>query len=423
MVVSAGVAEGLAGRHHEPGHQHHRGEARGDAVHRRHQELHDARADGHLRPAPRFDAARRQIANAWYQVRKKVADIEQNLPDGIVGPSSTTSTATSSASSTGLTFDGYSWRQARDFAEAAKAAFLSASDTGKVEIYGDQDEKIYLTFSPEQLAAIGVRLEDVMNAIAAQNAVTPSGVITTPNEDDPDRRLGRAGRHGEPRRDQPLHPGPVLQSHAARHDQPRSRRPADQDVPGQRPAVDRHRRLDARRRQQPDLRRGDRRASRRSSSRISRSASTSSTCPTSPRWCGPPFPASPARCSRRWSSCWWSASSSLGLRAGLVVALSIPLVLAIVFLFLYTVDISLQRISLGALVISLGLLVDDAMITVEIDGVADRGGRLEARRGLLCLQLGGLPDADRDDRHHVRVPAHRPRASRASGSTPSRSSR
>jgi multidrug efflux pump subunit AcrB len=56
---------------------------------------------------------------------------------------------------------------------------------------------------------------------------------------------------------------------------------------------------------------------------------------------------------------------SLGIRAGLVVALSIPLVLAIVFLFLYTVDISLQRISLGALIISLGLLVDDAMITVE----------------------------------------------------------
>src|SRR5690606_20297792 len=53
----------------------------------------------------------------------------------------------------------------------------------KVEIYGDQEEKIYLTFSPEQLAAIGVRLEDVMNAIAAQNAVTPSGVITTPNEE------------------------------------------------------------------------------------------------------------------------------------------------------------------------------------------------------------------------------------------------
>ena len=57
---------------------------------------------------------------------------------------------------------------------------------------------------------------------------------------------------------------------------------------------------------------------------------------------------------------------SLGVRAGLVVALSIPLVLAIVFLAMEVMDISLQRISLGALIIALGLLVDDAMITIEM---------------------------------------------------------
>jgi len=57
---------------------------------------------------------------------------------------------------------------------------------------------------------------------------------------------------------------------------------------------------------------------------------------------------------------------SLGLRAGLVVALSIPLVLAIVFLGMKGMDLSLQRISLGALIISLGLLVDDTMITIEM---------------------------------------------------------
>ena len=57
---------------------------------------------------------------------------------------------------------------------------------------------------------------------------------------------------------------------------------------------------------------------------------------------------------------------SLGVRAGMVVAISIPLVLAITFVFMQMFDISLQRISLGALVISLGLLVDDAMIAVEM---------------------------------------------------------
>src|SRR4029450_4136514 len=56
---------------------------------------------------------------------------------------------------------------------------------------------------------------------------------------------------------------------------------------------------------------------------------------------------------------------SLGVRAGAVVALSIPLVLAVVFTVMSFTGIDLQRISLGALIIALGLLVDDAMITVE----------------------------------------------------------
>ena len=57
---------------------------------------------------------------------------------------------------------------------------------------------------------------------------------------------------------------------------------------------------------------------------------------------------------------------SLGVRAGLVVSVSIPLVLAIVFVVMQVMDVTLQRISLGALIIALGLLVDDAMITVEM---------------------------------------------------------
>jgi multidrug efflux pump subunit AcrB len=57
---------------------------------------------------------------------------------------------------------------------------------------------------------------------------------------------------------------------------------------------------------------------------------------------------------------------SLGSRAGIVVALTIPLVLAATFLVMFIIGIDLQRISLGALIIALGLLVDDAMIAVEM---------------------------------------------------------
>ena len=62
------------------------------------------------------------------------------------------------------------------------AEFLRSPDVGKVEIFGDQDEKIYLNLSPEKLANLKLNLDDVLTAIAKQNAVVPSGVINTPSE-------------------------------------------------------------------------------------------------------------------------------------------------------------------------------------------------------------------------------------------------
>ena len=305
-----------------------------------------------------------EIPDAWYQVRKKVSDIKQNLPDGTLGPFFNDEYGDVFGIIYGLTFDGYSWREARDFAETAKAAFLSATDTGKVDIFGEQDENIYLTFSPEQLAAIDVRLEDVMNAIAEQNAVTPAGVITTQNEDilidvsgelvdtaslaainlyvggrfynltqlatitrvpvDPPTKMFEVG--GSPAigigmsmraGGNNLIFGEEIGAIAAQ---------LQQDFPI---GIDLVQVSD-----QPEV------------VRAAISGFTSALFESVIIVLVVSF-------------------VSLGFRAGLVVALSIPLVLAIVFLFLYSVDISLQRISLGALVISLGLLVDDAMITVE----------------------------------------------------------
>ena len=66
-------------------------------------------------------------------------------------------------------------REARDFAETARAEFLRVPDVGKVDIYGDQDEKVYLNFSPQKLANLKLSLDDVLTAIARQNAVVPSG--------------------------------------------------------------------------------------------------------------------------------------------------------------------------------------------------------------------------------------------------------
>ena len=87
---------------------------------------------------------------------------------------------------------------------------------------------------------------------------------------------------------------------------------------------------------------------------------------------------------------------SLGMRAGLVVALSIPLVLAMTFVVMEYAGISLQRISLGALIIALGLLVDDAMIADRDDGVAARGRRYAREGRNLRLDVDRVSDADRN---------------------------
>ena len=114
---------------------------------------------------------------------------------------------------------------------------------------------------------------------------------------------------------------------------------------------------------------------------------------------------------------------SLGLRAGAVVACSIPLVLAAVFVTMEVSDIDLQRVSLGALIIALGLLVDDAMITVEMMVTKLEEGHGQGACRDLRVHLDRLPDAHRHAGHRGRLRARRLRQERRRASTPSRCSR
>ena len=305
------------------------------------------------------------IAEDWYQVRKKVSDIKQNLPEGTQGPFFNDEFGDVFGIVYGVTFDGFS---------LAPGARFRRDGAGEVPRHPGCRQ------GRDLRRPAGEGLPDLLARAArrAEPQSQPDHVgDRRPERGDAGRRDHHAERGHPPRRDrrdqgrgrargdQPLHQQPLLQSDPGREDHPRHRRSADQDVRRQRQEGGRHRRLDARRRQQPDLRRRARRRRRSSSSSSSRSASISSRCPTSRTWCAPRSAASPRRSTKSVAIVLLVSFVSLGFRAGLVVALSIPLVLAITFVFLEALDISLQRISLGALVISLGLLVDDAMITVE----------------------------------------------------------
>ncbi len=125
---------------------------------------------------------KRDLPDIWYQVRKKVSDIQATLPKGVIGPFFNDEFGDVFGIVYGITYDGFTPREARDFAETARAEFLRSPDVGKVDIFGDQDEKIYLDFSPQKLANLKLSLDDVLTAIAQQNAVVPSGVINTARE-------------------------------------------------------------------------------------------------------------------------------------------------------------------------------------------------------------------------------------------------
>ncbi len=305
-----------------------------------------------------------EVPDAWYQVRKKVSDIESQLPSGVVGPYFNDEFGDVYGIIYGITFDGFSWRQARDFAETAKAAFLSATDVGKVTIFGQQDEKYYLNFSPQQLAALDLNVAQVLQAIANQNTVTPAGVITTKNDE---ILIEVSGELTDIQSLQSINlyvGGQFYKlTELAKITHGYVDPPTKGFVVNGKPAIGIGVSMSA---GGNNLVFGD-----------SLSAVASTLQQQFPIGIDLVQVSDQPDVVRKaiggFTDALYEAVAivlvisflSLGLRAGLVVAISIPMVLAIVFLAMDYLGITLQRISLGALVISLGLLVDDAMITIE----------------------------------------------------------
>jgi multidrug efflux pump subunit AcrB len=117
------------------------------------------------------------VPNLWYQVRKKIGDIAHTFPSGIVGPFYNDEFGETFSLIFALTSDGFSHRDLRDHAERLRAELLRVRDVAKVDLVGVQDEKIYLEFSTQQIAALGLDVNALISALQAQNAVTPSGVV------------------------------------------------------------------------------------------------------------------------------------------------------------------------------------------------------------------------------------------------------
>ena len=305
------------------------------------------------------------VSDSWYQVRKKINDILQDFPAGIKGPFFNDEFGTVYGNIYAFTADGLSYRQLRDYVERARQELLSIPNIGKADLIGTQDEVISIDFSTERLATLGISANDVISQLQAQNAVTPAGTIQAGAE----RVTVRVG--GQFKSEDDLRQISLKQGS-------NFFRLADVATisRGYTEPPDPLFRYDG----QQALGLG---ISMTANGNIldfgealrTRMAAVEAELPIG---VGVHLVSDQAKVVDEavggFTSALFEAVGivlvvsfvSLGLRAGFVVAFSIPIVLALVFVFMNETGISLQRVSLGALIIALGLLVDDAMITVEM---------------------------------------------------------
>ncbi len=307
----------------------------------------------------------RNVQPTWTRVRNMIADIRSQFPAGVQGPSFNDRFGDVFGNIYAFTGDGLTLRQLRDQVEFARSQILTTPNVGRVDLVGEQDEAIYLEFSTRQLAALGLDLQSVINTLAAQNAVTPSGFVQAGPERIAIRVSGQFSSEDSLRAI--------------------NLRVNDRFFPLTDVATIRRGYVDPptklfRFNGQPAI--GLAIGMKQGANLLEFGAALDKKIALLKNEL--PIGVDITRVSDQPAVVDEAVSGftrglfeaivivlgisfiSLGWRAGLVVAIAIPLVLAITFLVMRMTDISLQRISLGALIIALGLLVDDAMIAVEM---------------------------------------------------------
>lgn len=123
-----------------------------------------------------------QVPDAWYQVRKKVSDMAYSLPAGVQGPFFDDEFGDVYANLYTLQGDGFTPAQLHDYAEQLRTELLRVPDVGKVSLFGDPEQQIRLEIDNNRLARLGVSLQQIAEAINGQNAVAATGLVTTSND-------------------------------------------------------------------------------------------------------------------------------------------------------------------------------------------------------------------------------------------------
>ncbi len=305
-----------------------------------------------------------QVPDTWYQVRKKVGDIAYTLPAGVQGPYFNDEFGDVYTNLYALEGDGFSPAQLHDYAERLRTELLRVPDVNKVDFIADQEQRVYVEITNAQLAKLGLTPQQIADAVDAQNAVSGSGLFTTADDrvyvrpsgqfqdidklgDTLIRVNGRLIRLGDIAAIKRGYTDPAAEY----------MRFGGKDVLGigvtMAPSGDviaLGKKLDA---EAARLR-----ASLPAGLKLTEVASM-------PHAVGHSIDDFVEAVAEAIAIVLVVSLISLGFRTGMVVVISIPLVLAATVLCMYVFHIGLHKVSLGTLILALGLLVDDAIIAVE----------------------------------------------------------
>ncbi len=348
------------------------------------------------------------VGQLWYTVRKKIGDMRQSLPSGIQGPFFNDEFGDVFGVIYALEADGFSQAEVRTFADSVRQQLLRVPDVNKVELFGAQDEKIYIEIAQRRLAQLGLDMNQVLVQLGQQNAIESAGTLQTPLDVFQVRVAGPftdleqlaampiRGSSGKQ-----LRLGDIAEIRRAYVDPPqvKVRHQGRQVI-----------------------------ALGVSMAKGGDIIALGEALQTATRRIGSTLPAGlrlvnlqdqPAAVTKsvnefvavlieailivlavsfislglhkQGGSVPWFRRYYLDMRPGLVVGITIPLVLALTFLGMYFWDIGLHKISLGSLIIGLGLMVDDAIIAVEMMVRKLEEGYDKVRAATFAYEVTAMP--------------------------------
>jgi multidrug efflux pump subunit AcrB len=330
------------------------------------------------------------VPDLWYDVRKKIGDIRHTLPQGVVGPFFNDEFGDTFGIIYGFTADGFSQRQLRDYVEDARSRLLLVPDVTKIDLLGAQDEQIFIEFSVERLAGLGLNQAAILAGLQAQNVVRPAGLVRTGDEEFALRVTGAFESEEDILEKNFVADGRLLRLRDVATvrrgyaDPPQSMFRVNGE-----PAIG----LAIAMRDGGDV----------LGLGVNVAAAIKEITADLPVGITPVLVANQPQvvdeAINEFMVSLWQAIAiilvisfvALGGRAGLIVALSFPLTLAIVFPIMQIADIDLQRISLGALIIALSLLVDNAMTTIDVVTVRLAAGDDKVRAASYAYESVAMP--------------------------------